>query len=172
MADLLRTDYKDDILNTEVNTQRKYRMVQNDDGTVSFEDVTKYSQVGDSFGAADINKTNEAVSELNRALVAKGNLTLLCEVKNNYGTPGSNVSLSDDISNYKNIIITCKTSSTVANTNVVIVPVDLLNTGGSFGSGFFENYACFVTKVDERTVLLRSAGTAAAIHIVNIYGVK
>ena len=68
MADLLRTDYKDDILNTEVNTQRKYRKVQNDDGTVSFEDVTAYSQVGDSFGASDINKTNLAIDELNNAI--------------------------------------------------------------------------------------------------------
>ena len=68
MADLLRTDYKDDILNTDVNTKRKYRMVQNDDGTVSFEDMTEYAQVGDSFGAADINKTNLAIDELNKAL--------------------------------------------------------------------------------------------------------
>ena len=68
MADLLRTDYKDDILNTEVNTQRKYRMVQNNDGTVSFEDVTEYEQVGDNFGAADINKTNLEVDKLNNSL--------------------------------------------------------------------------------------------------------
>lgn len=68
MADLLRTDYKDDILNTDVNTQRKYRMVQNDDGTVSFEDVTEYEQIGDSFSAADINKTNLAIDALNNAL--------------------------------------------------------------------------------------------------------
>ena len=71
MADLLRTDYKDDILNTDVNTQRKYRMVQNNDGTVSFEDVTAYEQVGDNFGAADINKTNLAIDELNNALDSK-----------------------------------------------------------------------------------------------------
>ena len=68
MADLLRTDYKDDILNTDVNTQRKYRIVENGDGTVSFEDVTEYKQVGDNFGAADINKTNLAIDELNNAL--------------------------------------------------------------------------------------------------------
>ena len=47
--------YQDDILDTSVNTRRKYNMIQNADGTVSFEDATVYSQVGDTFGAADIN---------------------------------------------------------------------------------------------------------------------
>lgn len=61
MADL-RTDYKDDVLDTSVNTQRKYQMTTNEDGTVSFTDVTEYSQVGDTFGAADVNATNEAVN--------------------------------------------------------------------------------------------------------------
>lgn len=76
MADLLRTDYKDDVLNTEVNTQRKYQMITNDDGTVSFIDVTDYAQVGDGFGGAVVNAQNEAlannrkeISELNNALV-------------------------------------------------------------------------------------------------------
>lgn len=61
MADL-RTDYKDDVLDTSVNTQRKYQMTTNEDGTVSFTDVTEYSQVGDTFGAADVNEMNEAVN--------------------------------------------------------------------------------------------------------------
>lgn len=51
----LRNDYKDDVLNTDVNSQRKYRMIDNNDGTVSFMDVTEYSQVGDEFGAAILN---------------------------------------------------------------------------------------------------------------------
>lgn len=60
MADItLKTDYKDDVLDTSANTQRKYQMIQNDDGTVSFVDVTEYSQVGDSFGAADVNAITE-----------------------------------------------------------------------------------------------------------------
>lgn len=61
MADL-RTDYKDDILDLTQNTQRKYRMITNDDDTVSFEDVTAYSQVGDSFGAADVNTITNALN--------------------------------------------------------------------------------------------------------------
>lgn len=67
MADL-KTTYKDDLLDTSVNEKRKYNMIQNADGTVSFEDVTTYSQIGDSFGAADINATNKKVNEVNSNL--------------------------------------------------------------------------------------------------------
>ena len=69
MADL-KTTYKDDLLDTSVNEKRKYNMIQNADGTVSFEDVTTYSQIGDSFGAADINATNNKVNEVNSNLSA------------------------------------------------------------------------------------------------------
>lgn len=64
MADL-KTDYKDDVLDTTQNTKRKYQMIDNGDGTVSFEDVTEYLQQGDSFGADDINDTNEEVNIIN-----------------------------------------------------------------------------------------------------------
>lgn len=56
----LKTDYKDDVLSGE----RKYVIVENGDGTVSLRDVTQYTQVGDSFGALDINNTNEAVNSI------------------------------------------------------------------------------------------------------------
>ena len=64
MADL-KTNYVDDVLDTSVNDKRKYNMIQNADGTVSFVDVTTYTQNGDSFGAKDVNDTNTAVNELN-----------------------------------------------------------------------------------------------------------
>ena len=57
----LRTDYKDDILSS--GNLRKYKMINNGDGTVSFQDVTVYQQTGDTFGAGDINNTNQAVNE-------------------------------------------------------------------------------------------------------------
>lgn len=62
MADL-RTDYKDDVLNINTNERRKYRMINNADGTISFEDVTDYVQNGDSFGSADINAITEKVNK-------------------------------------------------------------------------------------------------------------
>lgn len=67
MADL-KTNYKDDVLDTSKNEKRKYRMIQNEDGTVSFEDVTEYTQQGDAFGAADINATNAKINEQNQSL--------------------------------------------------------------------------------------------------------
>ena len=66
----LKTDYKNDVLDASKNQLRKYQQIQNDDGTVSFVDVTEYSTTGTSFGAKDINDTNAAVNELNESLVA------------------------------------------------------------------------------------------------------
>lgn len=65
----LKTDYKDD----GFAGNRKYRMITNADGTMSFEDVTPYDPVGDSFGALDINTTNKAINRLDH--VTEVNLT-------------------------------------------------------------------------------------------------
>ena len=54
----LKTNYKDDIF----SGNRKYNMISNGDGTVSFIDMTTYSQVGDAFAGADINATNLEVN--------------------------------------------------------------------------------------------------------------
>ena len=62
MADL-PTNFKDDILDTSVNTRRRYRMYENTDGTIELEDVTEYSQVGNEFGAGQINETNTEVNK-------------------------------------------------------------------------------------------------------------
>lgn len=67
MADL-KTNYVDDVLDTTKNQLRKYQQIQNDDGTVSFDDVTEYTQVGTSFGAKDINDTNAAINYVNGKL--------------------------------------------------------------------------------------------------------
>lgn len=58
----LKTDYTDQILDASVNTQRRYFVQPNDDGTVSLIDNTSYSQQGDSFGAGDVNATNAVVN--------------------------------------------------------------------------------------------------------------
>lgn len=68
MADL-KTNYVDDVLDTTKNQLRKYQQIQNDDGTVSFVDVTEYTQVGTSFGAKDINDTNAAINDVNGKLI-------------------------------------------------------------------------------------------------------
>lgn len=70
MADL-KTNYVDDKLDTSKNQLRKYNMITNDDGTVSFVDVTTYTTQGTSFGAKDVNDTNAAVNELNLKMDGK-----------------------------------------------------------------------------------------------------
>lgn len=66
MADFtpLLTNFKDDILASS-NSKRKYNMIHNSDGTVSFEDVTVYSQQGSEFGAKEVNEEREAINKLN-----------------------------------------------------------------------------------------------------------
>ena len=80
---VLKTDYKDDILNVYQNNKRKYSMTENPDNTYSIEDETVYAQKGDSFGAADINATNtqvntntEVIGTLNDNLSHNPNLSM------------------------------------------------------------------------------------------------
>lgn len=63
MADL-PVNFKDDILAASMGGKRRYKLIQNADGTVYLEDTTTYTQVGSSFGAAQINATNGAVNAL------------------------------------------------------------------------------------------------------------
>lgn len=56
---MIKTDWKDDIF----EGNRKYQMITNDDGTVSFVDVTEYTQEGDAFGAAELKEIAEALND-------------------------------------------------------------------------------------------------------------
>lgn len=58
------TNFKDDILASS-NAKRKYQMTYNDDGTVSFQDVTAYSQMGSAFGAKEVNEERAAINKIN-----------------------------------------------------------------------------------------------------------
>ena len=56
----MRVDWKDDVF----ENARKYKMVNNDDGTVSLEDSTTYTQQGDSFGAKELNEIGKEINDL------------------------------------------------------------------------------------------------------------
>nr|DAI50754.1 MAG TPA: hypothetical protein [Bacteriophage sp.] len=59
----LRTDFKDSIpKNTTEN--KKYKMTNNNDNTVSFTDVTEYSQEGSPYGAKEVNEEREAINSI------------------------------------------------------------------------------------------------------------
>lgn len=96
----LKTDYKDQLLDSLVNTKRVYNLVDTDGNVVrenvSLEDVTVYSQNGDNFGAADINKTNEEVNQLNRKLTNENAETFNFGVKDGVRGFYTNPSRADD----------------------------------------------------------------------------
>lgn len=65
----LPTDYQDDVLDTTQNTTRIYDIKKRSDDSVVAQDVylvdkTAYNQRGTSFGATDINNTNQAVNNM------------------------------------------------------------------------------------------------------------
>ena len=103
MADL-KTNYVDDVLDTTKNQLRKYKQIQNDDGTVSFVDVTEYTQVGTSFGAKDINDTNAAINDVNGKLSTEHTI-----LYSNYFAANvtNNITLNDDFKNYKTLFFVC-----------------------------------------------------------------
>lgn len=62
----LKTNYKDDVLDLTQNANRKYEEIENQDGSISFNDVTVYDEVGDTFGAADANSITRALTDTTR----------------------------------------------------------------------------------------------------------
>ena len=67
---VLPTDFKDDVLAESMAGKRRYRIIQNVDGTFSLEDVTQYDQIGSTFGAKQLNDMNEAFNDLPELKVA------------------------------------------------------------------------------------------------------
>lgn len=59
----MKTDWKDDIY-----TQRKIRLTENSDGTVTPEDATEYTQRGDSFGAKELNEIGTEINEVKKSV--------------------------------------------------------------------------------------------------------
>jgi hypothetical protein len=104
----LKTDYKDDIPRTP---QRKYELINNDDGTVSLQDVTEYTQVGDTFGAGDINTITSAINSLNSEV-------LFTTANINNGVTSFTV---PNINKYKVLLVRCGVS--VNNNTTVSIPV-------------------------------------------------
>lgn len=63
----LSTGFKDDVISGD--GLRKYNMIQNSDGTVSFEDVTNYSQIGSSYGAKEVNEERAAINDISNKII-------------------------------------------------------------------------------------------------------
>lgn len=67
---------------------KKYNQISNHDGTVSFQDVTQYSNLDNSFyGARDANRVNEAINTI--MSMVEGNTDLYSAFQNYFNTQKS-----------------------------------------------------------------------------------
>lgn len=71
----LPVNYQDDVLDTTQNTTRIYDIKKRSDNSVVAQDVylvdkTAYNQRGTSFGATDINNTNQAVNDMTQDITS------------------------------------------------------------------------------------------------------
>ena len=103
--ELLRTDYED----AAFEGLRKYSIVENEDGTKSFVDVTQYTQREKAFfGANDANRINTAVNAI-MASLEEG--TDLYEVFSQFFEDQKKLFQAAEeayINNQQNIIADCK----------------------------------------------------------------
>lgn len=82
--ELLRVDYTD----ASWTGLKKYNQISNHDGTVSFQDVTQYSNLDNSFyGASDANRVNEAINTIMSMI--EGNNDLYTAFQNYFNTQKS-----------------------------------------------------------------------------------
>lgn len=71
----LKTDY----VNDKFEGSRRWTIVENDDGSVSLEDITEYAVNGDIFNADDINATNTQINT-NTSTIAKNKTELTTQI--------------------------------------------------------------------------------------------
>ena len=107
----LATNFKDDVL-ADSEQRRRYRIIENDDGTISLEDVTEYSQTGSKFGALEVNQERQAINDLD---VNKINYTdivnaLTSTATNKPLSAAQGKSLSDRIGSLSSLTTSVKTS--------------------------------------------------------------
>lgn len=155
---VLKTDYVDDVLNTSVNTQRKYIQTNNADGTISLTDATSYTQEGSTFGAADINATNQEVNALTENLTIDGDYKFKVGKDGDgnvcyYGADGSLIPFKSD-SDYAYITSLEK------------------NVGQQYDTKYFNTTYTFDSDYDEVIVnaAIRGTGSSSKIESVNSDG--
>jgi hypothetical protein len=105
---------KDDLLSESMDGKRRYKMINNSDGTVSFEDVTDYDQVGSDFGASEINgiiKNTQGFSSGTTVFNEDGSITETDDLGNKKITTfNSDGSISEKL--YKSdVLLATKTTS-------------------------------------------------------------
>ena len=107
----LATDFKDDVL-ADSEQRRRYRIIENDDGTISFEDVTEYSQTGSKFGALEVNQERQAINELDENKINYADIinSLSSAATNRPLSAAQGKSLSDRVGSLSTLTTSVKTS--------------------------------------------------------------
>lgn len=127
---MLREDFKDDIF----AGARKYQIVKNSDGTVSFIDVTEYTQEGDAIGAAEFNQIGQEVNGKVEKVDGKGLST------NDYTTAEKNKLKGIAAGAEANVQSDWSTTDTSSDAYIKNKPISMKNpaaltfTGGADGS--------------------------------------
>lgn len=176
----LPEDFKDDILAESMNGRRRYQMISNADGTVSFVDVTEYSQVGSNFGQAQINATNVAVNESadkNKIIDSKEDLLANTQVGMMAGALAVKEirsELNEKMQNEKLIVkdfVSSNTSISGNNEVTIAFPSDFIPDGykiiGSNISGTGSG-SCLVRAVTEQGLVVHNFSAATATAKINM----
>lgn len=169
----LSTDFKDDIL-ASANPKRKYQMIYNDDGSVSFTDVTQYDQTGSIFGAKEVNEERAAINNIDeRRLVTLDEIDLVTEegyfvdakavaalnrkkiLYDTAITADGTYTLTDSVENYSKIYVVISLYDNGRQPFTNIIPEELYGIASKIGIPPFSNASYFLD-----TNILLSGNTA------------
>ena len=148
----LKDNYKDYISKTE---DKKYSIRENGDGTHSITDVTEYTQVGDDFGAKDVNTITNAVNNLGSAIIfSTSNVT-------------SGVTTLDipNINNYGALIVRCGPSAN----NSVTVTIPVTSNAGLYQTGAYVANDSSLSVSAQMRLQLKGSALSLQIHWSNTW---
>ena len=186
----LKTDYKDYI---PPESGKRYIITTDSQGYSTIQDATEYTQEGDTFGANDINTTNNTINNLTAADVgavplADAGIKVTPLWKGKLTTNNTTVQLSQSILNFTMLLVTGTTNSTglhwgignllpVAKDNHADFGGDSYVSGGSNVSGLARIIISPDTALGfyfPNSTSLRSGGSgfAANAMITAVYGIK
>lgn len=162
----LKTNYKDAELSPSMNGKRQYELQYNEAGYTNLVDKTAYTEVGDTFGADDINATNSAVNELNQNLTDKTTWKYLGK------TSGDNsIAVPSD---YREILVYLSDQETTEYALPLYICKDIVDTGKKyFVCGFYyasSNYVGAQAYCDGTNMKVASYFSKGASILANARG--
>lgn len=189
----LKTNYKEDVF----VGNRKYQMTDNGDGTVSFTDVTAYSQVGDTFGASDINTTNGEINNTNTRIDSLATWEIIDHISasNTDNSKTLSLSLSQLKTRYKKIALALGSSRVYASstTSYVMIGNTIISTdflvafvyypdpedyAGEFSAiyvndgQFVDQYGVLYVDDDGSSLVLQASSSTGEWAHVTLYGIS